>query len=55
MSEAKRTTYNDKPLLMLQAKSFVLTLGTSKAKLVLDHLDDIKMFVEEQNKLKETK
>jgi hypothetical protein len=46
MSEAKRTTYQDKPLLMLQSKNFVLTIGNSKAKLILDHIEDIKLFVE---------
>ena len=55
MSEAKRTTYQDKPLLMLQAKSFVLTLGNSKAKLVLEHIDDIKLFVEENKTKTEVK
>lgn len=52
--QAKRTVFNDKPLLMLQDKSFVLTIGNSKAKLILDHIDDIKLFVEENSK-KETK
>ncbi len=55
MSEAKRTTFNDKPLLMLQAKSFVLTLGNSKAKLVLEHIEEIKTFVAENESKKETK
>jgi hypothetical protein len=42
---AKVTTYQDKPLLMLQDKKFTLTIGNSKAKLILEHIEDIKTFV----------
>ena len=50
MSEAKRTMYQDKPLLMLQDKKYILTFGNSKAKLILEHIEDIKLFVESNTK-----
>ncbi len=47
---SKRTLYNDTPLLVLQGDKVVLQFGRSKAKLILEHIDDIKTFVEENTK-----
>lgn len=42
---AKVSMYNNNPLLILQNDKFPLALGVSKAKLVLEHLEELRNFV----------
>ncbi len=55
MTNAKRTTWNDQNYLVLQAKSFNLMLGKSKCKLIVDNIDEIKLFVAENQVKTEVK
>ncbi len=47
---SKRTMYNETPLIVLQGKKAILQFGRSKAQLILEHIDDIRLFVEENVK-----
>ncbi len=47
---SKRTMYNETPLIVLQGKKAILQFGRSKAQLILEHIDDIRLFVEDNVK-----
>jgi hypothetical protein len=50
---AERSEFKGKPTLVLKRsedEKFPFTFGLSKAKMILDHLEDIKKFVEENDK-----
>jgi hypothetical protein len=49
---AKVTTYKNSPILMLQNEKFPMALGVAKSKLILEHIDDIRQFVVENDKPK---
>ncbi len=50
----KRLEYEGTPLIALQSNKFVMQFGFSKANMIVEHIDDIKQFVEEiKNKTKE--
>ncbi len=50
---AERSEFKGKPTLVLKRSEderYPFTFGLSKAKMILDHLEDIKKFVEENDK-----
>ena len=50
---AERSEYKGKPVLVLKRsedEKFPFSFGVSKAKMILEHLEEIKKFVEENEK-----
>jgi len=52
---AQVTEFKGTKILMLQGKNFNLPMGMAKCKLVLEHKEDIELFILENTKTEETK